>query len=514
MSVEVLVRESEVLVEILDPTVEDIADRELQAIADSAWYRLGSVNALVRDQGGGALAASLARGLIEQAAYWDWALATGVGVGHLEQWSALELRSLSRLADEIDDRVWLRWLIPPGAEIEVSAGPAIPDNRGDAVRRLGSGLDNAVLDPLRFDGLLSAYRILDVLAHGNYLGAAILADQPDLRLPDRLAAIATHLAAAGATAVVLAFANDDGASDAALTQYKLVATAATAIHGFSQRSSVETRRPPRARRTIAMTATSSAERMPIATADMTQVGLAFVAAADGLAQAVVSDTAWAKKPGTWIPVQSFRLSLSNLSVIRSGLEGRLGKALMPNAARMLLEDGARWEWLLQSASTTAPGEALKALVADGARRRDQIAKRLQSDRVPQYLIDDVLGAAVAIPHPEPGTQPPPPLKQMLPLAYPNPSGVDSARAMYSVLSQFVHATPLSNWHIRRDTFPSLTAPTYAISLEAAARGFERIASITPLLAGTSPKSLDRPLQQLRARCAELTRCAAVYHLLG
>ena len=213
-------------------------------------------------------------------------------------------------------------------------------------------------------------------------------------------------------------------------------------------------------------------------------------------------------------MQSFRLSLSNLLVIRRALEGTLGKALLPIAARMLFEDGARWAWLLHSAGEATPGEALRASINDGALRRDRIAKNLQSDGVPQYLIDDLLGAAAAIPHPEPGALSPPELKEMLRLAYPNQSGVDSARAMYSVLSQFVHATPVSNWHICRDFFPSLTAPTYAISLESAARGFERIASITPVLAGISPESLDRPLHEIRVRCVEIARCAAIYHLLG
>ena len=92
--------------------------------------------------------------------------------------------------------------------------PAIPKNVGDAVRRIGSGLDGAVLSPLGFAGLLSAYRVLDVLAHNNYLSAVILAEQLDLELPDRLAAITTHLAAAGATAVTFALADDGSSLDA------------------------------------------------------------------------------------------------------------------------------------------------------------------------------------------------------------------------------------------------------------------------------------------------------------
>ena len=91
-----------------------------------------------------------------------------------------------------------------------------------------------------------------------------------------------------------------------------------------------------------MNATAFAQRMPPIPPELTRLGLAFLAAADDLAEVVVSDTSWAMIPGSWIPAQSFRLSLSNLLVIRGGLEGAVGKALSPIAARMLLEDGARW----------------------------------------------------------------------------------------------------------------------------------------------------------------------------
>ncbi len=103
---------------------------------------------------------------------------------------------------------------------------------------------------------------------------------------------------------------------------------------------------------------------------------------------------------------------------------------------------------------------------------------------------------------------------MLTLAYPNRSGVDSAQAIYGVLSQFVHATPISNLHIHRDTFPSLSAPIYAIALEAAARGFERIATVTLLLGGLSPESIEYPLQEVQRRCADIASQASIYHCLG
>ena len=517
MTVEKLVEESEVLVKILDPVVDVIHNLQLQATADSAWYRLGTVNSLVRDKGGGPLAAKLARGLIEQAAYWDWAIATGLGTDRLDHWAALEFNRLAQTADDIDDRAWLEWLLPPGSELRVPEGPAIPEKPSEAVRRIGFGLDDAVLDPLRFDGLLSAYRILDVLAHGNFVGAAILANQPNLQLPDRLAAIAIHLAAAGAAGVAYVLVADAARKDAVAIQFKKVATAASGIHSLPLQSATKASRPgrpARSKRTPALDITASAKKMFSAPADLTQRGLEFLDAVSDLVGVVISDTAWKNSPDGQIPRQSFKLSLSNLSIIRGGLEGSLGKALMPIAARMLLEDGARWMWLLHNAKTATPREALRALVNDGALLRNKISMSLQSDGVPQHLINDLLGAAGAIPNPKPGNSTLPALPEILELAYPNSSGVHSARVMYSVLSQFVHATPVSIWHIRRDVFPTLTAPAYAISLESAARGFERIASITPRLAGISAKSLDEPLSKLYARRAQITLLASRYHLLG
>ncbi len=518
MNVETLVRESEVLVEVLNPVVDGISDLQLQGIADSAWYRLGTVNSLVRDQGGGALAATLARGLIEQAAYWDWAIATGVGTDHLDQWAALEFHSLSRTAEELDDDVWLKWILPPGSVLDVPEGPAIPNEPYDAVRRIGFGLDNAVLVPLQFDGLLSAYRILSVLAHGNYVGAAVLADQPDLQLPDRLASIVIHLAAAGATAVLHAVVQDETQLGDAATQFNTVAAAASGLHGLPLRSAaaVGSRpgRPAYSKETPPLQVTASALKMFRATPDLTELGLEFLEAAYDLVEVVGSDSAWHSSPDGWIPRQSFRLSVSNLVIIRAALEGDLGKAVMPIPARMLLEDGARWMWLWHYAQTASPGDALEALANDGRLHRNKISNSLQSDGVPQYLIDELIGAAGAIPNPEPESPSLPALPEMLKVAYPNPSGVHSAPAMYNVLSQFVHATPISNWHIRRDIFPTLTAPTYAISLEASVRGFERIASIAPRLAGISSESLDEPLDELRTRRAKITPLAFCYHLLG
>ena len=77
-----------------------------------------------------------------------------------------------------------------------------------------------------------------------------------------------------------------------------------------------------------------------------------------------------------------------------------------------------------------------------------------------------------------------------------------------------HATPISTLHHQRDTFASVSAPVYAIAMEAVARGFERIASITLLLGGLDPESIQRPLEEVQRRCDEVASKALFYHGLG
>jgi hypothetical protein len=64
----------------------------------------------------------------------------------------------------------------------------------------------------------------------------------------------------------------------------------------------------------------------------------------------------------------------------------------------------------------------------------------------------------------------PSLNVLLSTTYRNHSGVESARPMYAMLSQFVHATPLALLHLHRGTFPSLSAPMWAVSIDAACQG--------------------------------------------
>ena len=86
--------------------------------------------------------------------------------------------------------------------------------------------------------------------------------------------------------------------------------------------------------------------------------------------------------------------------------------------------------------------------------------------------------------------------------------------MYALLSQFVHATPLSLLHIQRDTLPSLSAPMWAVSVEAACRGFQRIAAVSILLADIKPEPLMPALSKIRTSADRVASVCTAYHFLG
>lgn len=514
MSVADLVRQSEQIAEEMDGVVETIDSIENQAIADSAWYRLCSVNVMVRDEGGGAIAASIARSLLEQAAFWDWAAAFGVGGAHVGMWAALEYSGLRELADKIGDATWLGWVLPPGVEISAPAGPAIPRNASDAVKRLGHGLDRGALAPLQLTAVGAVHRMLGVLAHSNLVGAALVSDGGGRQLPERLAAIVVHVAATSASAVAASVATTDPRIGSLQTRARDLADAAAEIHGLEMDAPVKTQRPAKATRGTFLSVGSSIDRMPSASEDVTQAGLNFLEAADELTQLVLTRENQPRDGGALVAMRTYLLSLSHLDVFRGTLDGRLGRALLPFAARALLEEGTRWEWLQQSSATNPAGDSLRALVADSMTQRERIRSGLISDGVSADVISDLLGPAEEIELPALRSVSLPNLDDLLSMTYLNGSGVESARPMYALLTQFVHATPLSLLHIQRDILPSLSAPMWAVSVEAACRGFQRIAAVSILLADIKPEPLMPALSKIKVSADNAASVCTAYHFLG
>jgi hypothetical protein len=206
--------------------------------------------------------------------------------------------------------------------------------------------------------------------------------------------------------------------------------------------------------------------------------------------------------------------LGELGVLLGAVQGTLGRALVPFAARALLEDGARWEWLGRNATAAPTGDSMRAIVAESKRHIRRVRDTMLSAGAQRRAVDDLIGVAGNLLESDPGEIRVPPTDKLLAVAYPNPSGVDSARVMYSVLSQFVHATPLSLLHLERDAYPSVTAPIYAIAVESACRGFFNVARTTLSIACGRDTELDEALVQLARSLGDVSFAAARWHCLG
>lgn len=226
---------STTLLDELNQVVDSVQDPWEQCQVDWIRFRMHSVAVLLRDRGGGPAAAVLARGLLEQAAYWDWALATGVGNEWVTRQTAFELNRLMQLADSIDDPVWTGWLLPPGTSVNATSTDGIPRSAADAVKRLRTGDDVPCLEPLKFNGLYSVYELLEVLAHGGFAAAYTLLPGGGEELSEPLAAAVAHVAVSGGTAATIAQLNLSQLQQERLIELSSnVARSASSVHGQRQ----------------------------------------------------------------------------------------------------------------------------------------------------------------------------------------------------------------------------------------------------------------------------------------
>lgn len=366
MSLDDVLAAARTLQDELDEVIEAVDDVWAQSQVDWVWFRMSSIGVVLRDRGGGPVAAVLARGLLEEAAYWDWALATGVDGALVPRQAALELDRLHRLADSVGDTLWTRWLLPPETRLGALGTEGIPLSAADAVNRLGGGLDEACLDPLRFKGLFAAYRLLEVLTHGGLAAAYVMRSGGGEELNDRLAAAIVHVACAGACGAVIAQLDLAGPARTRLVSLSAdVAATASAVHGLPLGGPCRLRSPAKAGPMTPIEVISEIERLPRAQDSTTEAAADFLARADELAR-VASASVRPRYHGAhlWWPV--FRMAWSQLHVLRGVLDGTLAKALLPFVARPLLEEGARWGWAGLTATRVPPGAGIHAIVMTAA----------------------------------------------------------------------------------------------------------------------------------------------------
>lgn len=514
-SLDAVLTSARTLHDALDEVIEGIDDAWAQSQVDWIWFRLSTIGVVLRDRGGGPVAAVLARGLLEEAAYWDWALATGVGSALIPRQAALELGRLHRLADSVGDTVWTGWLLPPGVALGAPGTEGIPRSAADAVSRLGGGLAEACLDPLRFKGLFAAYRLLEVLTHGGLAAAYVMRSGGGEELSDPLAAAIVQVACAGACGAVIAQLGLEGSSRSQLVSHSAdVAAKASAVHGLALGGARRMRAAAKAGPMTSLDLTSEIERLPRAQDSTTDAAAAFLARADDLAQ-VASARVRSGDGGAWLTWPAFQMASSQLNVLRGVVNGTLAKALLPFVARPLFEEGARWGWLGSTSTTRAqPGDRLHAIVDDSRQRVEKVRNSLATDDVPRDRVDHLLGDATELLQAAPATTSLPSLSEMLATAHPSSTGADTANPLYGLLSQFVHPSPLALLHLQRDVFPSLSAPMYAVAVEGCCRGFARTATSTLAICCDPDDALSTALERLSEALRGVVFDAMRWHFLG
>lgn len=505
---------STALFDELNQIVDSVQDPWEQCQMDWVWYRMHSVAVLLRDRGGGPAAAVLARGLLEQAAYWDWALATGVGKDWEVRQTAFELNRLKQLADSIDDTVWTGWLLPPGTSVDATSADGIPRNAAKAVKRIRPGDEVPCLGPLKFSGLFSVYKFLEVLAHGGFAAAYVLQPGGGEELEESLAAAIAHVAFSGGTAVAIAQLNLPQSQQDQLTELSAqVARSASAVHGLALGNANNRRSPAKPGNLLPLAQSSDIERMPRAPESLSEVAGTFIECATNLAHLAVDRVRADDDASFAWPV--FQMAWAQLVVLRGVVEGTLGKALLPFAARPLFEEGARWGWMAVSLERgSTPGTNLQSIVHDSGQRVARVRNSLAGDEIPRETIDHLLGPAIQLLEIDQPLAQLPRLEKMLATAHPSPYGVDSANPIYAVLSQFVHSTPIASLHLQRDQFHSISAPMYAVAVEAACRGFWRTAYSTLAICCESDEALDMARQHLSEALAEVIKEAGFWHCIG
>ncbi|MGH9124417.1 MAG: hypothetical protein ACRDZ8_06780, partial [Acidimicrobiales bacterium] len=205
------------------------------------------------------------------------------------------------------------------------------------------------------------------------------------------------VAAASTVAVVIAVLDPDSETERRLTNCaRTIARSASALHGLPMGSAKQIRRPARGRRGTPLVRTSDIQFMPQAAEMMSTLGQGFVAAAEILgveARRHLRDP----DPGTTLAWNSFQLAYAHLMILAGACSGQLGRALLPPAARALLEDGARWEWARsQIHQYGATGAALRSLVSEGCDYLSSIRTWLVSDGVPTDRFDALVGQAATL----------------------------------------------------------------------------------------------------------------------
>ena len=480
--------------------------------ADWAYNRFEAIQAMIRSRSGGTGPAALARGLLEEAGYWDWAIATGAPDEWLDRLALAEFERLRGRADPEDD-IWLRWVLPPGRRID-SADRGVP-NTSEVVKRIGQGFTADRLAPLSMSGLFAVYKLIEVVTHGSAAAALLLDSDNGSQMSEPLCAAVLHTSGAGAAAVIACHLELSRSETVELGAAALsVAHAASAVHGIPL-GSVATRSPAKSRSRTAQPVESSIDRMPTPGPGIHAAASAYV---DAAAEVIVSFQSLGPQSAdaiAFLGALTIDLATSHLMILKDIVDGSLGRAYLPVAARALFEDGARWGWLRESVHRSPDGNSIKAMLGEARYHVDSAKAWMQSERLPSRVADRLLNGAELLLQADFASLRLPDMTTMIVTAYPTRQGGTAwALPMYGILSQFVHYSPIATLHLQREVFPSISAPAFAVAVDAACHGhYLTILGASAVAYGEAREPLLPVLQALATALSRVKSIASAAHFL-
>jgi hypothetical protein len=221
------------------------------------------------------------------------------------------------------------------------------------------------------------------------------------------------------------------------------------------------------------------------------------------------------EPMAILAASTFDLASVHLAVLSGICNGTAGRALLPVAARALFEDGARWGWLHQGIVARPDGTSLKSMLGDAAHYVAETRKWMRKEGMAAEVTDRFLSRAADLEELRLDGYRLPRMEEMISVAY--PAGTDrtfSGLAIYGILSQFVHYSPIATMHLQPDEFMSISAPTFAVAVEAACHGHFIVVMETSKFAfGQACEGAMPALKEAAEVLAAVKSVASAYHFL-
>ncbi|MBT2445352.1 hypothetical protein J7E93_35795 [Streptomyces sp. ISL-36] len=506
-----------------------------QFLAESAFpfarWRYACADSLLGSGMGGTVVGALARSLFDDGLLWQWIAESAAERRPALLGSMLEERDriCGYLVDhEVSCPNLARWFVPldgvtdlTGASLAALAAPSLPDTAelldvflASSPTRLASpaliggdveALLKAARGMLAMSGLRGAVMVLGHAGHGNLLGlqSSVAADGVpghDLRADHE--ALFMHVAAVGVTVTLLGVCAavpecwppevEQGGFLGTLMQLaEDVVAAASAVHGLGDPKpagappNVRAKQPKRRLRPEALV--THGDLLP----DIANAGLVVAAVReyDSFVNSWITSP-WAHGDPKLASVLTYAGAHATFSTVMSTFEDHAAVASV-FAARMLLEEAARFTWLVQGP------EDEDAFIQRSTRYFDEFRAR-KKKTIALFASNGVALAAATrlfrlpdsvIEGPESiskGRRPLPSIDEMLLLMgapYPEPGWLPVA---YSLLSQVTHSTPIGLVHMARYRDGILSAhdispEMLALALDVACLGSARLLGVSSLM---------------------------------